>query len=68
MNSVSPGNSYVGRIKALKGNYMDFFEDVKNTLTYGSEPAVKPEDAILNLRIIEAAVKSNDEGRIIPIE
>ncbi len=51
----------------VPGNYMGFYDDVLAVLEGKKEPAVTPEDALLNLWIIEAAFKSNEERRIVDL-
>jgi predicted dehydrogenase len=49
----------------MPGNYMAFFDNVYSAIVSGADPIVKPGDALLNIRIIEAARKSDSEKRII---
>ena len=65
LNSVSPGNEFYGKFKSLPGNYMKFFDNVYQVLANKAEKIVTPEDALLNIRIIEAAYSSNKEQKII---
>lgn len=65
LNTVLSGKEFRGLVKALPGNYMDFFNNVYEVIVNGAEMAVKPEDALLNVRIIEAAHKSDKEKKII---
>jgi hypothetical protein len=46
---------------------MAFFDNVHSTITTGSEMVIKPEDALLNIRIIEAARVSQKEQKIIQL-
>jgi predicted dehydrogenase len=47
------------------GNYMGLFDDLHKSLTGKGPNPVPPEDGIKTIRIIEAALKSSDEGRVI---
>ncbi len=67
LNYASFGKTFRGRYQTLPGNYMAFFDNVYSAVVYGSETSVKPEDALLNIRIIEAARTSHKEGRIIQL-
>jgi predicted dehydrogenase len=49
------------------GAYQDFYAAVAQSLQDGAPPPVPLADAILGLEIIEAAVRSADEGRIIDL-
>jgi predicted dehydrogenase len=46
---------------------MEFFNNVYTVIVKGSEMVVKPEDALLNIRIVEAAYKSDAEKKIIQL-
>ncbi len=65
LNTVIPGKEYRGRVKTFKGNYMAFFDNVYSVIASGAGQIIKPEDALINIRIIEAARKSDKEQRII---
>ncbi len=67
LNTVLPGHEYRGRYKTLPGNYMAFFDNIYNVIVYKAETVVKPQDALLNIRIIEAARKSAREKKIIQL-
>lgn len=47
------------------GNYMGYYDDVYKALTGQGPNPVPATDAIMNMRIIEAALESMKEGRII---
>ena len=47
------------------GNYMGYYDDVYKALTGQGPNPVPAVDGILNTRIIEAALESMKEGRII---
>jgi predicted dehydrogenase len=67
LNSQAGGRNYRARYKTLAGNYMAFYENVFQALTAGSPPAVKPEEAMLNIRIIEKAIESDHSKHVVPI-
>jgi predicted dehydrogenase len=67
LNTATSGKSFRGRYETLPGNYMAFFDNVHSTITTGSEMVIKPEDALLNIRIIEAARVSQKEQKIIQL-
>jgi hypothetical protein len=46
---------------------MAFFDNVHAVITAAAEAMVKPGDALLNVRIIEAARTSNSQQRIIQL-
>ena len=49
------------------GNYMGYYDDVYKALTGQATNPVPPEDGIRNMRIIEAALESVKEGRIVSL-
>ena len=67
LNTVLPGKVFRGRYKTFPGNYMEFFNNVYSVIVYGAEMIIKPEDALLNIRIIEAARKSDKDKKIIQL-
>jgi len=47
------------------GNYMGLFDDLHKSLTGKGPNPVPPEDGVKTIRIIEAALKSAEEGKVI---
>ena len=68
LNSASFGKIFRGRYETLQGNYMEFFDNIYSVIVNGAETIVKPGDALMNIRIIEAAHKSDKEKKIIVLE
>jgi predicted dehydrogenase len=68
LNTGLLGKEFRGRYKTFPGNYMEFFNNVYSVIANGSEMVIKPEDAMLNIKIIEAARKSDQEKKIIQLE
>jgi scyllo-inositol 2-dehydrogenase (NADP+) len=67
LNSVIHGKHFRGKYATIPGNYMGFYDDVYQAIVHGKRPEVSPEDALLCIRIIETAMQSNAEQRIIEI-
>jgi len=67
LNTESFDKKFRGRYETLPGNYMAFFDNVYSVVVKGAETIVKPEDALINIRIIEAARKSDKEQRIVKL-
>jgi scyllo-inositol 2-dehydrogenase (NADP+) len=65
LNTGLLGKEFRGKYKTFPGDYMEFFNNVYSVITKGTEMVIKPEDALLNIRIIEAACRSDVEKRII---
>jgi scyllo-inositol 2-dehydrogenase (NADP+) len=49
------------------GNYMGYYDDVYKALTGQSANPVPPADGIRNMRIIEAALESVKEGKVVKL-
>ncbi len=64
LNSATFDKTFRGPYQSLPGNYMDFFDNAYSVIANGAETIVKPEDALLNIRIIEAARQSDKEQKI----
>lgn len=56
------------KIPTINGNYGKFYENIYDVLTNHAELIVKPEEAIDVLKIIEAAIQSNQEKRRIQLD
>lgn len=54
------------RYETLPGNYMGFFDQVYKTLTMNEKPAIKQEEVLTSLAIIEKAIKSDQTNAVIP--
>jgi scyllo-inositol 2-dehydrogenase (NADP+) len=54
-------------VETRPGNYSEFYIDVYDCIVHHTHPPVKPEEALNVIRIIEAAKRSNDERRTIPL-
>lgn len=57
-----------GSYPTERGDYRLFYQNIADTINGKSSLKVKMEDAILVLQIIEAAFKSNEEGRRVVLE
>jgi scyllo-inositol 2-dehydrogenase (NADP+) len=53
------------KVETLPGNYMAFYNNLYDCIARSGEIAVKPEEATDVIRIIEAAQKSDTEGRTV---
>ena len=54
-------------IETQPGRYDAFYDDIYECITRGKEPAVKPDEALNVIRIIEAAQQSNAERRTVVV-
>ncbi len=62
LNTSIKGLHFTGRIESLKGNYMAFYDNIAQVIREGAELSVKPEQALGVIRIIRAAIESNERG------
>ncbi len=62
LNTTSGGVHIKGRIETLAGNYPAFYANLYETLVNGAGPAVKAEEALLGMQVIEAALESSKKG------
>jgi scyllo-inositol 2-dehydrogenase (NADP+) len=53
------------RIPSEKGNFMAFYENVFQSLHGDATPAVSVQDGINSMRVIDAAIKSSREKRVV---
>jgi scyllo-inositol 2-dehydrogenase (NADP+) len=65
LHSVAKEKTLRLHYPSFPGHYMGFYEDVYAALTGKKQPEIVAEKALLNLKIIEAALMSHFEKRII---
>lgn len=63
-------NTDDGRRKypTIPGNYLGYYDAIYDTLCKGAQPPVSHNDMLTDLRILEAAFKSSQTGRVITVE
>lgn len=59
---------FEGNIETSRGSYMGFYDNIYAVLRANKSLTVKPEQALNTIKIIEAAIKSNSEKRLIYLE
>jgi scyllo-inositol 2-dehydrogenase (NADP+) len=52
-------------IPSLKGNYMEFYDQLHAAIRHGQPVPVSPEDGVRTIKIIELAYKSHRERRVV---
>ncbi|MGM7681435.1 oxidoreductase [Cytobacillus sp. Hm23] len=57
---------YKGKIETMKGNYMNFYNNIYDSIVNDMPLIVTGEQACNTIRIIELAMQSSEEGRSIP--
>lgn len=53
--------------RTIPGNYMNYYEDVYHAIANGAPNPVPAADAVLTMRIIDAALQSNKEQKLITL-
>ncbi|MCH5599948.1 Gfo/Idh/MocA family oxidoreductase [Niabella ginsengisoli] len=61
LHTTINGESVRKETRSEMGNYMDFYSDVYDTLVNDKPNPVPASDAVLTMRVIDAALKSNQE-------
>ena len=61
------GDDKIEEIKTEQGNYYDYYDAVYNAIIYNKPMPVTADDGINVMKILEAAVKSNDEKRVVSL-
>jgi scyllo-inositol 2-dehydrogenase (NADP+) len=67
LNTDIQGQHFTGRLETQAGNYPFYYQNIYQAIREGKALAVKPEESMLGLRIIEAVLQSNQEKRTIPL-
>lgn len=67
LNADKRGLHYVGKVQTIPGNYMAFYDNIFEAIVNDKELAVKPEEAINVISVIEAALESHKHKKIISL-
>lgn len=67
LHTIINGGPVRKETRSTMGNYMDYYEDVYQALVNGAPNPVPASQAVLTMRIIEAALKSSAEKRVITL-
>lgn len=68
LNTQLNGLHFEGTVETIQASYLGFYENIWEAIRYQKELLVKPEQARNTIKIIQAAIKSNEEGRKIFLE
>jgi predicted dehydrogenase len=58
---------FSGKVETIAGDYNAFYNNVFDAIRNGEELAVKPQEAIDVLKILEACIESNQKRKNIDI-
>jgi scyllo-inositol 2-dehydrogenase (NADP+) len=67
INSQINGLHIEGTVETVPGAYLQFYENVYQAITAGAELAVKPEESLLGIQIIEAVLESSRTGKTVDL-
>lgn len=67
LNTSVDGIEVRKRYPSVQGDYAAFFRGVRHALREGGAAPVRLEDALLNMRIIEAALESQRSRTVVPL-
>ena len=65
LNTEMNGLHIEGKIETIPGNYLGFYQNIFEAIRSGKELAVKPEQALQVISLIEAAIESNEKRQTI---
>lgn len=65
LHTEKDGNIIREKVESLQGNYYDYYDEVYKGLTQDKPMPVTADDGINVMRIIEAAIQSSDEKKVI---
>ena len=67
LHTTINGETVRKETRSKMGNYMNYYQDVYNALINGMPNQVPASDAVLTMRILDAALQSSKEKRVIPL-
>jgi len=67
LHTIINGEPVRKETRSEMGNYMDYYEDVYQALINGAPNPVPASDAVLTMRIIDAALQSSKEKRVVSL-
>ncbi|MGC4233974.1 MAG: Gfo/Idh/MocA family oxidoreductase [Niabella sp.] len=67
LHTIINGEPVRKETRSEMGNYMDYYEEVYQALVNGAPNPVPASDAVLTMRIIDAALQSSKERRVITL-
>jgi predicted dehydrogenase len=67
LNTQIHGLHFRGKIESLPGNYLRFYDGVHEAIASGTTPKVSAEEAAMVIRVIEAAMESNERKQTVKL-
>lgn len=67
LNTELNGLPFKGNIETLPGDYSFYYQNIYEVIREGKELAVKPEESLAGIKVIEAAIQSHQEKRTVKL-
>lgn len=67
LHAEKNGEAFKEKVPSEKGNYLDFYEGVYQSIVNNKPEPVTAEDGVQTMRIIEAAIASAEQGKIMKL-
>lgn len=67
LNATINGDHFIGNIESEEGTYPLFYKNVYKVLLQRDTPLVKAVEAVLVIKIIELAERSNEQGKVLSV-
>ena len=67
LNTTINNLHFRGKLETIPGAYIDYFTNIFHAISRGEELAVKPDEALNIIHIIEAAMESDKSKRIVDL-
>ncbi len=65
LNTSVNGLHYEGKVETIPGNYALFYTNLYHTIREGEPLMVKPEEALMTIKVLEACLESNRLGKTV---
>lgn len=65
LESTRGGIEFQGKVKSVAGNYLSYYDNIYEAIRNNAELLVSAQDGLNTMRIIDAALESDKEGRKI---
>lgn len=65
LNTQIDGKHWTGKVETERGNYQAYYENIYNAIRGKDDLIVKPIDGLNTIRVIEAAIQSSTEKRVV---
>jgi len=61
-------DGHFDHLQMQAGRYQDFYQGMADAISHGAPPPVAPEDGLATIRLIELALLSAQEGRVLSVK